>query len=50
MFFFGALGTNGFYIMLNHVAEHGKHDNVERLFMGEAYHPYRFRYKIGFVF
>jgi hypothetical protein len=26
-----------------HVAEHGKRNNVERLFKGEAYRPYRLR-------
>ncbi|MDR0390463.1 MAG: hypothetical protein LBH59_01035 [Planctomycetaceae bacterium] len=25
-------------------AEHGKRNNVERLFKGEAYRPYRLRY------
>jgi hypothetical protein len=27
-----------------HVAENGKRNNVERLFKGEAYRPYRLRY------
>jgi hypothetical protein len=28
----------------NQEAEHGKRNNVERLFKGEAYRPYRLRY------
>jgi hypothetical protein len=28
-----------------HEAEHGKRSNAERLFKGEAYRPYRLRYK-----
>ncbi|MDR0391315.1 MAG: hypothetical protein LBH59_05380 [Planctomycetaceae bacterium] len=29
-----------------HVAEHSKRNNMERLFKGEAYRPYRLRYII----
>ncbi|MDR0390501.1 MAG: hypothetical protein LBH59_01235 [Planctomycetaceae bacterium] len=28
------------------VAKHGNRNNVERLFKGEAYRPYRLRYRI----
>jgi hypothetical protein len=31
---------------LNQEAEHGKRNNVERLFKGEAYRPYRLRYNL----